>query len=94
MPKMHVGYHGNPPLGHLSGNCLQGFNKVIGKHQLKGALDKIFLWLNFIYHVECDCLFTNTKIKIQKFHLKVKKSSIFVNMLLVGIRLIYIHVAV
>ena len=49
--------------------------------KLKGALDNIFnfsFWLNFIYEVKIDCLFTNTKRKIQKFLLKVNKSSIFV----------------
>ena len=40
-----------------------------------------FSWLNFIYHVKIDCYYTHivhTKRKIQKFLLKVKKSSIFV----------------
>ena len=49
--------------------------------QFKGALDNILkfsFWLNFIYQIKIDCLFTNTKRKIQKFLLKVKKSSIFV----------------
>ena len=48
---------------------------------LKGALDNILKfssWLNFICHVKSDFLFTNTKRNIQKFFLKVKKSSIFV----------------
>ena len=55
-------------------------NQVPSKY-LKGALDnilKFYFWLNFIYHVKCNCQFTNTKRKIQKFLLKLKKSSIFV----------------
>ena len=47
----------------------------------QGALDNILkfpFWLYFIYQVKFDCLFTNTKRKIQKFLLKVKKSSTFV----------------
>ena len=49
---------------------------------IKGVLDnilKLSFWLNFLFHVKSDCIiFTNTKRKIQKFVLKVKKSSIFV----------------
>ena len=43
-----------------------------------GQYFKIFFWLNFIVHVKIDCYFTNTKRKIPKFPLKVKKLSIFV----------------
>ena len=59
-----------------------GLKKHISVIFFKGALDniifKISFWLNFIYHVKSDCEFTNTARKIQKFLLKVKKSSIFV----------------
>ena len=37
---------------------------------IKGALDNILefsFWLNFIYQVKNDCLFTNTKRNIEKF---------------------------
>ena len=62
----------------------------------KGALDKILkfsYWLNFIYQVNIDCSFTNTKTKIQKILPKVKKSSSLLSMQKVGMRLICIHVA-
>ena len=39
---------------------------------------KCSFWLDFINQVKIDCLFANAKRKIQKFFLKVKKSSIFV----------------
>ena len=50
-------------------------------YRVKGALDNILkfsFWLNLIYHVKFDYQFINTKRKILKFLLKVKKSSIFV----------------
>ena len=44
----------------------------------KAALDNIlicfFFLFNFIYQVNIDCYFTNSKRKIQKFLLKVKES--------------------
>ena len=49
--------------------------------QIKGALDNVLkfsFWVNFIYQVKIDCLFTNTKRRIQSFLLKVRRSSIFV----------------
>ena len=48
----------------------------------KGALNNIlkfaFTGLNFIYHVKCDFLFTNTKRKNQKLLLNMKKLTIYV----------------
>ena len=53
----------------------QSFSKSNVIH-FKEALDNIFKFsfrLNFIYHVTIDCLFTNTKRKMQIFLLKGKK---------------------
>ena len=61
---------------------------------LKGALDNIFqfsFWLNFIYQIQIDCLFTPTKRKIQKFLQKVKTHQFLLSMHKVGMRLICTH---
>ena len=55
--------------------------------EVKGALDNILefsFWLNSIYQVNIDCLFTSTKRKIQKFLQKMKKSSVLVKHALSG----------
>ena len=47
---------------YLVQNCLQfkfvKFDNVMKRWTIKGALDnilKFYFWLNFIYHVKCNC---------------------------------------
>ena len=65
------------------------------KKTLLDSILKFSFWLNYIYHVKIDCLFTNTKRKIQKFLLKSEELHQFLlSMHKVGMRLICFHVAV
>ena len=65
---------------------------------IKGALDnilKFYFWLNFIYHVKCNC-YRNLRIQKEKFiysFWKLRNHQFLLNILKVGMRLICIHVA-